>query len=76
MYGVTPFQLPARQSSTSRRMSLIREFSSRRSPVASKSNVCCSFPPPFFGGGTGMNDSLGLRPGRTTPVGPFSPSSK
>ena len=41
VYGVTPFQLLARQRSTSRRMSLISEFCSRRSPVTSKSSVAC-----------------------------------
>ena len=61
MYGVTPFQLLARQRSTSRRMSLISVFSSRRSPVTSKSSVCWSACP-FWLAGTGMNDSLGPSP--------------
>jgi len=75
VYGVTPFQLLARQRSTSRRMSLISEFCSRRSPVTSKSSDCCSLLP-FLLGGIGMKDSLGRRPGRTVPVGPSRPSSK
>ena len=65
----------ARHRSTSRRMSLISEFSSTRSPVASKSSACCS-PAPLLGFGTGMKDSLGRRPSLISPVGPRSPSSK
>jgi len=60
---------------------LISEFSSRRSPVTSASNACCSPavagpPRPLRATGMGMNDSLGRRPARTTPVGPPGPSSK
>ena len=77
VYGVTPFQLLARHRSTSRRMSLISEFCSRRSPVTSKSKACWStFWRPFLLTGTGMNDSLGRRPGRSAPVGPVGPISK
>ena len=49
MIGVTPAYCPSRRHlSTSRRMSLIRLFFSRRSPVASKSNPSCSDPSPPF----------------------------
>ena len=58
-------------------MSLISEFCSRRSPVTSKSKACWSnFWRPFLLTGTGMNDSLGRRPGRRVPVGPVGPISK
>ena len=64
------------------RMSLIRELTSRRSPVTSKSMPCCSASPlpvaalPFRPAGTAMNDSLGRRPAFTSPVGPDGPRTK
>ncbi len=76
VYGVTPFQFRSRQRSTSRRMSLMRVFCSRRSPVASKSKACCASFLPLVETGIGMNDSLGRRPSFVSPVGPCGPITK
>ena len=76
MYGVTPFQLLARHSSTSRRMSLISVLllAALASDVEVERLLVARLP--LLLTGTGMNDSLGRRPGRTFPVGPCGPSSK
>ena len=58
----------------------MRELRSRRSRVDSRSKVSCSLSSapflPFRTAATGMNDSLGRRPSRTSPVGPFGPMTK
>jgi len=78
--GGRPRVVRRRQSSTARRRALMRSFSATFSRVrdsrSSWRGGWLLFALPFLGGGIGMYDWEGRRPGRMVPVGPLGPISK